>query len=144
VVHLDPADPIRLDYSVQRGAPRSFVNGIPRIGEQIGGKAALWKDDEIADVDCGPKGNCLIRKAHRRKARSFCTWQPTTFTCRAVPHARSGAPARPVCAGDAVHSFDWTVGQILDALDRLKLADNTLVIATKRYTAVRWTITARM
>ena len=33
--------------------------------------------------------------------------------------------------GDAVHSFDWTVGQIvMDALDRLKLADNTLLIVT--------------
>jgi arylsulfatase A-like enzyme len=41
VVGLDPADPIRLDYSVQRGEPRSFVNGIPRIGAQEGGKAAL-------------------------------------------------------------------------------------------------------
>ena len=40
VVNLDTGDPITLDYAVQRGEPRSFVNGIPRIGEQKGGKAA--------------------------------------------------------------------------------------------------------
>ena len=50
VVGLDPADPITLDYTVNRGDPDSYLMGVPRIGKQIGGKAALWKDDEIADT----------------------------------------------------------------------------------------------
>lgn len=50
VVGLDPSDPIRLDYTVRRGTPRSLVNGIARIGGQTGGKAAIWRDEEIADV----------------------------------------------------------------------------------------------
>lgn len=32
--------------------------------------------------------------------------------------------------GDFIEELDWSVGQILDTLDRLKLADNTLVIFT--------------
>jgi arylsulfatase A-like enzyme len=32
--------------------------------------------------------------------------------------------------GDYVSEFDWSVGEILDALDRLDLADNTLVVVT--------------
>ncbi len=32
--------------------------------------------------------------------------------------------------GDAILQFDWSIGQVLDTLDRLKLADNTLVIFT--------------
>jgi arylsulfatase A-like enzyme len=32
--------------------------------------------------------------------------------------------------GDAIVQFDWCVGEILNALDRLKLAENTLVILT--------------
>ncbi|HKS35932.1 MAG TPA: arylsulfatase [Verrucomicrobiae bacterium] len=32
--------------------------------------------------------------------------------------------------GDFVAQVDWTVGQVLESLDRLKLADNTLVILT--------------
>jgi len=50
VIGLDPADPIKLDYRVKRGAPESFVNGIPRIGRQTGGKAALWDDPNISTV----------------------------------------------------------------------------------------------
>ena len=29
--------------------------------------------------------------------------------------------------GDEVHMLDWTIGQILDELDRLALSDNTIV-----------------
>jgi arylsulfatase A-like enzyme len=32
--------------------------------------------------------------------------------------------------GDAIVEFDWSVGEILDALDELGIADNTLVILT--------------
>ena len=32
--------------------------------------------------------------------------------------------------GDAIAQFDWSVGEVLAALDRLKLADNTIVIVT--------------
>jgi arylsulfatase A-like enzyme len=32
--------------------------------------------------------------------------------------------------GDAIVEFDWSVGQILETLDRLNLAENTLVILT--------------
>jgi arylsulfatase A-like enzyme len=32
--------------------------------------------------------------------------------------------------GDSIEEIDWSTGQILDALERLKLADNTLVIFT--------------
>ncbi len=32
--------------------------------------------------------------------------------------------------GDFIHELDWSVGQLLDALDRLKVADDTLVIFT--------------
>lgn len=32
--------------------------------------------------------------------------------------------------GDFIQELDWSVGQVLDTLDRLKLADNTLVIFT--------------
>jgi arylsulfatase A-like enzyme len=127
VVGLDPKDPIKLDYSVQRGEPRSFVNGIPRIGEQVGGKAALWKDDEICDVLAG-KAVTFIEK---NKDKPFFLYLAThDIHVPRVPNARFKGQSQAGVRGDCVQSFDWTVGQVLAALDRLKLTDNTLVIVT--------------
>ena len=127
VVNLDPTDPITLDYSVKRGEPRSFVAGIPRIGGQTGGRAALWKDDEIADV-IAAKGVAFIEK-HRD--RPFFLYLPThDIHVPRVPHARFQGTSGTGVRGDAIHSFDWTVGRIMDALDRLELANDTLVVLT--------------
>lgn len=127
VVGLDPADPIRLDYSVKRGEPRSFVNGIPRIGEQVGGRAALWKDDEIADVIAGK----AVAFMERSKDGPFFLYLAThDIHVPRVPHARFKGTSGCGVRGDAIHSFDWTVGQVLAALDRLDLTGNTLLIVT--------------
>ncbi len=127
VVGLDPADPISLDYTVQRGEPESFVNGIPRIGKQIGGKAALWKDDEIAEV--------LTRKAIAFMEQHvgepfflyFCTHD---IHVPRVPAERFRGTSQAGVRGDVIQEFDWTVGEVLDAIDRLKLAGNTLLVVT--------------
>ncbi len=127
VVGLDPKDPIKLDYSVGRGSPRSFVNGIPRIGEQVGGKAALWKDDEICDVLSGK----AIAFIEQNKDKPFFLYLAThDIHVPRVPNARFKGTSQCGVRGDAVQSFDWTVGQVLAALERLKLAENTLVIVT--------------
>jgi arylsulfatase A-like enzyme len=127
VVNLDPADPIKLDYSVKRGEPRSFVNGIPRIGGQTGGKAALWKDDEIADV-LSAKAVSFIEE--HRDEPFFLYFSTHDIHVPRVPHPRFRGTSQAGVRGDAIQSFDWSVGQVLDALDRLKLTDNTLVIVT--------------
>lgn len=127
VVNLDPADPIKLDYTVSRGEPDSFVQGIPRIGKQTGGKAALWKDDQIADV-LAEKAIAFIEK--NKAAPFFLYFCTHDIHVPRVPHQRFRGTSDAGVRGDAIHSFDWTVGQVLEALDRLKLADNTLVILT--------------
>ena len=70
VAGLDPADPIRVSYAKplgddptgrthpelltkmrpSHGHDQTIVNGISRIGYMTGGTAALWKDDDMADV----------------------------------------------------------------------------------------------
>ncbi len=127
VVGLDPADPIKLDYTVQRGQPESFVNGIPRIGRQIGGKAALWKDDEIADL-LAKKAVAFIEK---NKDRTFFLYFAThDIHVPRVPHPRFRGTSQAGVRGDVIQEFDGTIGEIMTALDRLKLADNTLLIVT--------------
>ena len=69
VVGLNPADPIQVNYEKQigdwptgranpellkmrpsHGHDMTIINGISRIGYMTGGKAALWKDEDMADV----------------------------------------------------------------------------------------------
>ena len=72
-----------------------------------------------------------IRFIEKNKNRPFFLYLPHTF-----PHLPLFAsPAfKDKSAngryGDSVEEIDWSTGEILDCLDRLKLADNTLVIFT--------------
>lgn len=127
VVGLDPADPIKLDYSVRRGTPESFVGGIPRIGKQTGGTAALWKDEEMSTV-LAARSCAFIEK---NKDRPFFLYMAThNIHVPRVPNPRFHGASQCGVRGDTIAEFDWTVGQVLDTLDRLKLAGNTLVILT--------------
>ena len=146
VVGLDPADPIRVDYSApvdngptgksnpellkmapSHGHDMTIVNGISRIGYMAGGKAALWRDEDMADV--------FTRKAiefiERQKERPFFLFFPTHDPhVPRVPHPRFAGKSGMGPRGDAILQADWSVGEILATLDRLKLAGNTLVIFT--------------
>ena len=46
------------------------------------------------------------------------------------PHERFRGKSGMGLRGDAILQFDWTVGNLLDALDRLGIADNTIIILT--------------
>ena len=129
VVNLDPTDPIKLDYSVQRGEPRSFVKGIPRIGSQEGGTAALWTDTEIADV-IAAQGIAFIEKSVETGKPFFLYLSTHDIHVPRVPHDRFRGMSQAGVRGDSLVSFDWTVGQIVDTLEKLKLTDNTLIIVT--------------
>jgi arylsulfatase A-like enzyme len=47
-----------------------------------------------------------------------------------VPHARFRGTSQAGVRGDVIHEFDWSIGEVMKALDRLKLADNTLIMVT--------------
>ena len=146
VVGLDPADPITVDYSApvdegatgkshpellkmapSHGHDQAIVNGISRIGYMKGGKAALWKDEDMAD-DFTRRA---VRFIEQQKARPFFLF----FALHdphvpRVPHPRFAGKTTMGPRGDVIVEADWSVGEILDTLDRLKLTDNTLVIFT--------------
>ncbi|MCE9561554.1 MAG: arylsulfatase [Planctomycetes bacterium] len=127
VVNLDPKDPIKLDYSVKRGDKESFINGVPRIGGQTGGKAALWKDDEMSFV-IAEKGCDFIQKS---KDKPFFLFLAThNIHVPRVPNAQFKGKSDCGVRGDAIVEFDWMVGQVLAKLDKLGLAENTLVVLT--------------
>jgi arylsulfatase A-like enzyme len=127
VVGYDPADPIRLDTTARRGQPESFVMGIPRIGGMKGGTAALWSDADMADTFA--KKAVQFIEQHQSAPFFLCLATHDAHVPR-VPHARFRGTSQAGVRGDVIQEFDATVGHVLDALERLKLTENTLVIVT--------------
>jgi arylsulfatase A-like enzyme len=114
---------LRMDWS--EGHNMAVVNRIGRIGYMKGGKAALWKDEEMSQV--------FTRQAlafiERSKAQPFFLYFAThDIHVPRVPNARFVGKTSMGPRGDAIVEFDWCVGEILRKLEELKLADHTLVI----------------
>ena len=146
VVGLDPNDPIRVNYNqnfageptgtTQRaslkmdwshGHNNSIVNGIGRIGFQTGGKSARWIDEEMAEVFT----RRAVRFIEEQKNKPFFLYFAThDIHVPRVPHPRFAGRTSMGPRGDALVQFDWSVGEILAALDRLKLTGSTIVILT--------------
>ena len=144
VVGLDPQDPLQVGYGKpvgneptgaknpellklkpSHGHDNTIVNGISRIGFMSGGKAARWKDEDIADV--------LTRKAvtfiEQNKDKPFFLYLAThDIHVPRVPHPRYAGTSQCGVRGDVIQQLDGCVGEVLATLERLKLAENTLVI----------------
>jgi arylsulfatase A-like enzyme len=147
VVNHDPKDPIRVSYSMKvgdeptgrehpellsnqkpsAGHDGTIVNGISRIGFMSGGKAARWKDEDMADE--------LTKRAvafiDRNKEKPFFLY----FAAHDIhvprfPHARFRGKSEHGLRGDAIVQLDWCVGEIVATLEKHKLTDNTLVVFT--------------
>jgi len=146
VVGLDAADPIRVSYAGPVGAwptgkanpellkvvpshghDQTIVNGISRIGFMTGGKSALWKDEDMADVFTRKAVTFIEQQKQKPFFLFFATHDPHVPR---VPHPRFVGKTSMGPRGDAIVQADWCVGEVLAALDRLKLTDNTLVILT--------------
>ena len=144
VVGLDPKDPIQVDYAkpigseptgkanpellkmhYSHGHDMTIVNGISRIGYMTGGKSARWVDEDMADR--------ITEKAvayiNNHKANPFFLYFSThDIHVPRVPHKRFAGKTGMGPRGDAILSLDWSVGQLLDTLERNRLMENTLVI----------------
>jgi arylsulfatase A-like enzyme len=146
VVGLDPKDPIEVDYQkkvgdeptgkenpellkmkLTHGHDNTIVNGISRIGFMSGGKTARWVDEDIADVITSR----AVKFIEENKSRPFFLYFAThDVHVPRTPHARFKGASQCGLRGDVVQEFDWSVGEILKTISRLKLDENTLVIVT--------------
>ena len=146
VVGLDPADPIRVSYAqkvgneptgrdrpdllkmkLTHGHDATIVNGISRIGFMSGGMAARWKDEEIADVITARATQFIERNKDKPFFLYFATHD---IHVPRTPHPRFVGKSGCGTRGDVVQEFDWSVGQVMETLERLGLADDTLLIVT--------------
>lgn len=146
VEKLDAADPIEVSYGKaiagvptgkeqpellklkpSHGHDMSIVNGISRIGYMRGGEAARWKDEEMADTFTREAVQFVERNRERPFFLYFALHDPHVPR---VPHPRFVGKTDLGPRGDAIVQADWCVGEVVAALDRLKLSANTLVILT--------------
>lgn len=152
VVNLDPSDPLFVGrkrpegfdgtsypdgkknrdamtyYASSHGHDNSVIGGIGRIGYQWGGKSALWNDETMADV--------FVERAERFIAERdadqpfFLFFSSQDIHVPRAPHPRFRGKSKLSYRGDAMVQLDWSVGQILAALDEHGFAKNTIVIFT--------------
>ncbi len=146
VVGLDPSDPIKVSFDEpileeptgkdhpellklhpSNGHDNTIINGISRIGYMSGGKSARWVDEDIADTITA---RAVQFMENNRNKPFFLYFSTHDIHVPRVPHPRFAGKSGFGARGDAILQFDWCVGQVLDTLDRLKLAGNTLVIFT--------------
>ncbi len=144
VVNLDPKDPIRVDYEKpigdeptgkknpellkmhpSHGHDMAIVNGVSRIGYMTGGKKALWVDETMAETFAGKAASFISQN----KARPFFLYFAThDIHVPRLPNKRFAGKNPMGPRGDAIAELDWTVGQVLDALDRNGLTKDTMVM----------------
>jgi len=154
VVALEAGDPIRVSYKGKvgdeptgkenpellkvkpsHGHDNTIVNGISRIGWMSGGKAARWTDEEMADT-LTKKAVAFIERSAAPSAGAgqdkpfFLYFATHDIHVPRVPHDRFKGKSGCGTRGDVIQQFDGAVGAVLAALDRLRIADDTLVIVS--------------
>lgn len=148
VVGLDPADPIQVDYRQKVGSDPTgrenpdllrikpndghdgtIVDGVSRIGFMSGGKAARWKDEEMADHLAG-KASAFIRDSVSADPSKpfFLYFAPNEVHVPRLPAPRFRGATTMGTRGDVIVELDWCVGEVLQALTDAGVERDTLVL----------------
>ncbi len=144
VVGLDPNDPISVSYKENfpgeptgkenpemlklhpsHGHNMSIHNGISRIGFMKGGKSALWIDEHMADTVLARSQQFITQNKDNPFFLFYSLHQPHVPR---VPHPRFAGKSGMGPRGDVILEADWCVGQLLDTLEELGIAENTIIV----------------
>lgn len=144
VPHLDPTDPLwvgnrkpspdhptgkthrdtlRMDWS--QGHNGTIHNGISRIGFYTGGHAARFRDEDLADKWVEKSVEFIARNRDRP---FFLFFASHDIHVPRTPHERFQGTTSLGYRGDAIVQLDWCVGQLLEAIEKEGLSENTLFI----------------
>ena len=146
VVNLDPNDPITVSYEAENPFPEvptgrehpellkmrhsmghdmTIVNGVGRIGYMRGGKAALWKDEDLAEEFLSHAKSFVTENKDRPFFLYYALHQPHVPR---LPSARFAGTTSLGPRGDVIAEMDWCVGEFMNCLKKNGLEDNTIVI----------------
>ena len=116
-------DTLKMDWS--RGHNGTIHNGISRIGFYTGGIAARFRDEDLADE--WVRRSVQWMETHRNTP-FFLFFSSHDLHVPRIPHERFQGQTSQGFRGDSIVQLDWCVGQLMDALARLELTEQTLVI----------------
>ena len=144
VKNLDPLDPLtvgdtkpsedhptglthrqtlKMDWS--HGHNQTIHNGISRIGFYTGGNKARFRDEDLAD-EWVKQSNLWIEANKERPFFLFFASQDIHVP--RIAHERFQGKTTLGPRGDCILQFDWCVGELTKTLDRLGLAENTMIV----------------
>ena len=144
VLNLDPADPLwvgdrapsadhptgishratlKMDWS--HGHNGTIHNGISRIGFYTGGHKARFRDEDLADKWVEKSSAWIEQNRDRPFFLFYASHDPHVPR---MPHERFQGATKLGFRADSIVQFDWSVGEIMKTLDRLGLAENTLIV----------------
>ncbi|MEM1294463.1 MAG: sulfatase-like hydrolase/transferase [Verrucomicrobiota bacterium] len=144
VLNLDPADPLwvgnkkpspehptgvthretlKMDWS--HGHNSTIHNGISRIGFYTGGRKARFRDEDLADKWVEKSVEWIETN---KENPFFLFFASHEIHVPRIPHERFQGKTGMGFRSDSILSLDWCVGELMAALDRLELAENTLMV----------------
>ncbi|MCY2985799.1 MAG: arylsulfatase [Planctomycetota bacterium] len=144
VKNLDPLDPLivgdtkpsenhptglthrqalKMDWS--HGHNQTIHNGISRIGFYTGGEKARFRDEDLAD-EWVKQSNLWIEANKERPF--FLFFASHDIHVPRIAHERFQGKTNLGPRGDCILQLDWCVGELSNTLDRLGLAENTMIV----------------
>ena len=146
VANLDPKDPIKVSYKEKVGNEPTgrdnpdllkfgadpqhsdtITNGISRIGFMSGGKAALWKDEELGDHFTAKALEFIEKEKDKPFFLFFAMHEPHVPRVPAPAYVgKTGLGPR----GDVIAQLDDHVGAVIAKLEQFKLLENTIIIVS--------------
>ncbi len=142
VANLDPADPLivgeeavsdtngetfrhtlKMDWS--QGHNQTIHNGISRIGWFKGAHAARWRDEDLGDQFVKKSVEWITK---HKDEPFFLFFSSQDIHVPRMPNERFHGSTHMGFRGDAIVELDDKVGAIIDVLEELNLADQTLIV----------------
>lgn len=118
-------NPELLKMRWHHGHNQSIENGIPRIGYQKGGKAAMWVDEDMADDFLEIAQQYIREQKDNPFFLYYALQQPHVPR---TPHPRFVGSSGMGPRGDVILEADWCVGELVKTLEEEGLLENTLII----------------
>ncbi len=144
VLNLDPKDPLwvgnkspgpehwtgkshrhllKMDWT--HGHNATIHNGISRIGFYTGGLSARFRDEDLADKWVDQSVDFMTKNKDRP---FFLFFSSHDIHVPRIPHERFQGATTLGYRGDCIIQLDWCVGELMKALDRLKIAEKTMIV----------------